>query len=477
MLCLYIISTKAVAQRYKLITPPLYECNQNSSGVFACFKNGKNIVLDTTGKEIHFKGAYNERIIIVSGNRFVVEVGEPSKYKQYLIDDKERRLSENFDGFQGFNKERLSQVWINKKRGIINTNGKVIIPVRYDRIPDALGADGTYFTNGLMAVEIDGDKQLLDREGKVFKSLGKGFDHIHLSDFDETYYCKDTLGRFFSFDTQFNCINKPLIYTKNKKSGIVASCTQKEIVPCQFDYVTDLGSSRYELIKGEEISMIDKNGNTVVASGKFKYYGSFRRGLASVSDKSGKMGYIDSLGKLIIPCIFDKASMFSQKHGIAVASKNGKFGLINMLGNNVTDFEYDAIAESDLRQDLIRVGKDEKWGYIDPSGKLIVPLKYTRVDEFEKGFAIIGIENKHGMIDKSGKEIVPLQYDWARKCQSSKGRALMAKNNKVALVDNKGAFIVPLLFSDIDEFLGRGLYSEDYYIYKQNNKNGLLKCL
>ena len=58
----------------------------------------------------------------------------------------------------------------------------------------------------------------------------------------------------------------------------------------------------------------------------------FQNGLAIV-EKHGKYGYIDTTGKLAIPCQYDKAWYFH--NGMAIITKDGKYGFIDTTGKEV----------------------------------------------------------------------------------------------------------------------------------------------
>ena len=55
--------------------------------------------------------------------------------------------------------------------------------------------------------------------------------------------------------------------------------------------------------------------------------GSYCEGLASVVDENGKYGYVDKKGQLVIPCIWDGASDFSE--GLAAVGNSNEKGITN----------------------------------------------------------------------------------------------------------------------------------------------------
>lgn len=94
-------------------------------------------------------------------------------------------------------------------------------------------------------------------------------------------------------------------------------------------------------------------------------------GLICVKDKNGKYGFIDKLGKVIIPCQWDAATSCSE--GLAVVANNG-----------------------------------EGFGYIDKSGKVVIPIQPTIkvAMPFKDGKAEILDENfEKKYIDKNGNVI------------------------------------------------------------------------
>ena len=60
--------------------------------------------------------------------------------------------------------------------------------------------------------------------------------------------------------------------------------------------------------------------------------GDFSEGFASVKSND-KWGFIDTKGKMVIPCVYDYARSFSK--GFASVESNEKWGVINQSGEFV----------------------------------------------------------------------------------------------------------------------------------------------
>lgn len=146
-----------------------------------------------------------------------------------------------------------------------------------------------------------------------------------------------------------------------------------------------------------------------------------------------KRGFIDDNGKIIIPCIYDDATLFY--HGLSCVKLNEKYGCINFSGIVIIPFEYDFA--SDFKNDLARVKRNDKCGFIDSTGSIIVPLQYNDAGEFSEGLAPVkNNQNKWGFINTSGKIIIDAKYDQAQSFVS--GEAMVIQKDETLMINNRG---------------------------------------
>ena len=59
-------------------------------------------------------------------------------------------------------------------------------------------------------------------------------------------------------------------------------------------------------------------------------------------NKKGKVGFVDKDGKVVVKCIYDSASPFSD--GVSIVSKSGKSGIINTSGKELLPLKYTQIS-------------------------------------------------------------------------------------------------------------------------------------
>ena len=122
-----------------------------------------------------------------------------------------------------------------------------------------------------------------------------------------------------------------------------------------------------------------------------------------------KYGFIDALGEIIIPIVYDRVSNF--QNSLAIAKQKGKFGAIDLLGKVVIPFVYDGIL-LDTGSAIFRVkkgsGEADKWGGVNAQNKLIIPLVYAHIGAFHKGLAAVKKAGRWGSIDDKGNlQIAP----------------------------------------------------------------------
>jgi len=129
----------------------------------------------------------------------------------------------------------------------------------------------------------------------------------------------------------------------------------------------------------------------------------------------GKYGYIDTLGHIVIPIIYDSGLQFSE--GLAAVKCN------------------------------------EKWGYIDTNGIFVIQPIFQGTESFKEGCAIVWIKDdsisKSGVINKRGRWIIKPKYKIIS--HQNEGFVSVVENEKMAYFDlTKRKFITKFIY-DNDE--------------------------
>ncbi len=121
--------------------------------------------------------------------------------------------------------------------------------------------------------------------------------------------------------------------------------------------------------------------------------------------------------------------------GLARVKLNGKWGYINKIGKEVIPLKYDYLYA--FREGLAEAELNKKWGFIDRTGKEIIPIKYDYLGFFKEGLAKVKLNGKWGFIDKTGKEVIPIKYDEVGRSTNS-GKIILTINGKLIEVNKQG---------------------------------------
>ena len=230
--------------------------------------------------------------------------------------------------------------------------------------------------------------------------------------------------------------------TKNKKLGYI-NAKGEEVIPCTLKYYIESG--------------MDDG---------FVIFGRFKEGLAKVCSFDGesgaeesfgakniKFGYMDKMGKIIIPPIYQTAGDFSE--GKAYVSSETFNGFIDTTGKKL--FEIKGMIDRNLEfvdGMLMTTDTDNnQYLFYNSEGKVVLKIsmdKYWRLSNFHEGLAyfehydnINDCIDRKGFIDKNGIEVLNLtQYKIIN--SFSEGLAAVSKDgNKFGFINTKGEIVIP----------------------------------
>jgi hypothetical protein len=191
----------------------------------------------------------------------------------------------------------------------------------------------------------------------------------------------------------------------------------------------------YSSITGK-YGYLDEDG-VVIINPNFDFASDFANNLARV--RVGELfGYIDSSGAFVIIPRFKTAGTFLD--GLALASeegvyenpdgsKGGRYGYIDTAGQFVipsrlqftpdmlrSDVSYDLGKGPFFSEGVAPFIELSKWGFITKTGEVVIEPKYDEVEPFSEGFAVVRIgsswKTKSYHIDHSGKFLNAWAAGW-----------------------------------------------------------------
>ncbi len=284
-----------------------YSVYKYTEGILCCHKEDTRYYFDHDGKLL-FTSEYGGSCQFHDGLACIYKDGK------YTYIDKTGKLAfdEEWEWAEDFS-DGMALVMGDNGWGFIDTTGKLVIPYQYDS-PSERNPEG--FHEGLAAVIIDPTRELfgyIDKTGKqVFPKL-------------------------YPFDSQFS-EGLANVYDREIERYVYIDKTGKTVI------TLDEGDTGSDFSEG--LSFIHKNGTSYACINKkgeqvfslpdtYKDVHRFSEGRALVWDGTA-YGFIDTTGKLVIPCEYTCYEGFSE--GMVPVQKDGKSGYLDREGNSTFDY-------------------------------------------------------------------------------------------------------------------------------------------
>jgi hypothetical protein len=278
----------------------------------------------------------------------------------------------------------------NEKFGILNNDGKLVIPIAYTAIEN-------YNSNG----DPNPNFYLLTKD-KRYTLFNAGLIKIAESDeefFNITYSNQIKYISFKNFSNKYGLVDHkgkikvPFIYDeslyfqgnafsivkRNNKKGII-DIHNREIVPLKFNELVQIDDEDIDLFIATNQSgafIIDLN-NKIILSGE-EIQSIYNQPLKFIVKRNKKYGIVDLQNKNILPFEYDEISNWTE-YGPRISKfivKNGKTGLIDENTFKITvppiydEFKY--------INGLIFAKKNNKAGIINEKGRVICPFIYDEI--------------------------------------------------------------------------------------------------
>lgn len=352
----------------EIIAPQYDWVEQFSEGLALVGKNDKTGYINKRGT---WQIQNIEDGLALKGGVAVVEI----EGKYGVIDRSGNTVLEpKYDDIGQFS-EGLFYILKGDKYGYANNNGVMMIAPKFDFASD--------FENGIATVQIDQLWGVIDKKGSFL--IRPKYEKLQV--FNDSSYIVE-------------------------RDGIKGVLTLKEdtLIPFQYQVIVPEQEHR-ALVQNEEgvgyFNMITKRQDIPC---KYEPYlamntlGAFRNKHAAVQVK-GKIGFIDTTGKKVIPSIFKLVGYFSDRIPII---KEELWGYCDEEADLQIDYQYD-IAESFVDDNAI-VQIDPFFGVIDKKGTPLMEIKYESIERINTNVFIVKEKGRYGLrsIDK---EIIPVAFN------------------------------------------------------------------
>ena len=247
------------------------------------------------------------------------------------------------------------------------------------------------------------------------------------------------------------------------------------VIPFEYDFINPFEHGiAFAKNNNREFFITKKN---LRLKGDFEKVDIFSEHLAAVK-KNKKWGFINEMGEIVIPIVYDTVDYF-RPSGLCAVTKNGKAGFINKSGKEVIPIIYEE-ASQEMKDANVIVKNKGKWAVFDNSGKQLSDFIYDsfksgyvtnfskdafKRDEstlFENGAALAIIDGKYEFINSQAKAAFPKnKFDSASVFDTFRN-AIVKRNGKYGIIKTDGSFKVPLAYDFINYFDDNHAFSEYY---------------
>ena len=455
-----------------------------SSEYFVLYSNEKWGVINQLGETV-IAPTYREMLVIPDKTRDVFlctyDINEETgEYKTKAINSKNEEILTGYDKIEAIdNIDKNENVWYEDnilrvqkdgKYGLIDLNGKELLPTEYDEI---IGLNG--IENSIL-IKKDDKYGLVNDTGSVIIEPN----YKEIKNLGETYR-----EGYITID-------------ENDKYGVIGA-TKMKLLDNKYDNIEQVYLSDYYLVtENGERKVINSSGETILNSGFDQISSKTEDGFIYVSQ--GLYGEINTTGEVQIEPTYQDLKQV--KKGVYIAKNNDRYGIIDNEGNTMIPFDYTLItynkdaklfiaddanynttiinenyeskitgilSEINTTKSYIRMRVDDEYKYYDLSCQ-----EKTNIEVLEDNTLFLSKKDgKYGFVDKKGNVVVDYIYDDATE-QNEYGFVAVKKDGKWGAIDKDGKVVVELIYNlennlKID-FIGRWHLGEDinmnYYCEK-----------
>lgn len=353
----------------------------------------------------------------------------------------------------------------NDKWGLIDSLGNWLMPAEYENI-NVVDEERRWVTTEEGLYDVNKKKLLLEGVENVSKV---GY-NLYRAQKDGKYGLIDTLGKWV-VEPKYDWIN-------NESEGFMSFLRNVHTVAQ--DTVSRVGYNGHRITTYyyRNCGYMDTMGREVIPA-QFDGASYFENGYAEVMI-SGKWGYIDKTGKVVVPCKYDDGRAF-QKNGNAwvMTESGGKkiYHLIDGQGKILSTVEDKEVVFFE-KNTVVWFIDGGKWLVTDYEGKALATYDDVELDEgdyySDEDMIAVRQGRKWGLADKDYRLIIPCKYRRAEGYSNGRGAIVTLKDGSTRYIDRRGRTIFKLDGLEYVTKVGKDLYLVRIWEGEHYYKSGLV---
>ena len=442
---------------------------------FTAFSNQKYGVINSAGETI-IDPSYAEYIVIPNSKKDIFictyDVNyETGEYKTKALNAKNEEIFTDYEQIEPIShldqnnnltyENNAIKVMKNGKYGMIDIQGKEILPCEYDTIESLRGVN-----NSLVIIK-DGKMGIANSKGEVvatptyqdIKAIGNDYQLGYIVANEQNQYGTIDCNNIKVLNNQYEEI-KP--FTENNLYVVKEAGKYKLIntngstsLEIQADDIKNMKRGNIIIRRGEKYGVINSNGEEILP---IKYDDiTFAFEDMFIVESNGKYGLVKPQDQIVYEIKYETMN-YIEKADFVEASEDG----INsdIIGNDLNVKLTGIISEINTEKEYIRLRNQEDYKYYN--------FKFEEKkssDILTTNTLFLSKNNgKYGFVDKNGNVVVDYIYDDATE-QNAYGFAAIKKDGKWGSINKEGKVIVEPTYN-LDnniaiDFIGTWYFGED----------------
>ena len=406
------------------------EYGEYEDNVYKCEKNGKwGLVSSTNGTLLPCE--YNSLSNKGNGIWRTFKNGKYGYVQLNRLSSITTLIPCIYESLGDYSSDSYIRATLKGKKGMIDSQNKIIIPFEYSKVGNPCHTSNGY---SIIWVEKDGKLGIYNDDGKELQPC----------DIDKAYI----LTEYNSIELSYtDCPSTDYIYiVRNGLTGLISGSTFETIIPCMYEYLSPIKTSKAFYKANGKWGIIDANNKTI----QLAIYDNVEIDGSTLSEQK-------------MPSMAFQSNMYVRN--------NGKVGMLKANGEDFIPVKYDSLGMYSDNMLVAKVG--DKYGFLNEEGKESVPFVYSQAHNYSEGLAAVVNENgKYLFIDKSGNvTIKPKEYDRVDNFQN--GTCKVYRKDKVWEIDREGKKVKDSTKKLEADDIHEGSGNDDMYVENTNYSNGI----
>ncbi len=176
-----------------------------------------------------------------------------------------------------------------------------------------------------------------------------------------------------------------------------------------YDNAQDFYEGKAAVKTGSHWGFVDMK-NKTIASSQYDDAYRFENGVAYVA-QGDKYSFINAKGEVVIQVPYEDVDVLAQDEMISFRDK-GKIGFMDTRGKVVIKPQFSGNTLTRFKDGLAPIqGENGKYGYINKKGIFVIQPQFDDAQFFYNNFAAVKINGQYGFINRKGKMVVKPEYD------------------------------------------------------------------